>query len=442
MNWKMTETILLASSPLSADALYNDISSTFQSQGEFILPSHFPEWLACYEKDSQSLHKMPPLAVFRPNSLDCLPAFIHACARLGIPITPRCGGTGLAGGALASQKGIILLTGHFKELSDYDPVQGTLWAEAGCTPRQIGSSLANEEWGFSFSIGSAGVAGLAGCLSTNASPYDRATTESIVNKILEVELIDGTGKIRSVPASFVCGSEGILGIITRLHVKLDQKNNVKCIIYGLSENCFEHLDILRKCAAVKSILWRPENQQTPFQIILEEQNWRLEATVFNLKKHFSLIPENTSHAPFLLNQMPKGCSFYSLCSSLPIDKIVKGRECLQQLCQNLELDCTSSAQLLDGRIFGLIYSDSDQRTFARTMETFFVEWVNILDKLGGTIASSHGIGKIFPPFMTPFFQEGGLLSLQKLKSQSDPHQIFSKNNILPSPGKCLEKVRD
>lgn len=438
----MTETILLAPpSYLSADTLYSDIAATFQSQGEFILPSHFPEWLACYEKDSQNLHKMPPIAVFRAKSLDCLPAFIHACTRLGISITPRCGGTGLAGGALASQKGIILLTGHFKELSDYDPVQGTLWVEAGSTARQINSSLSEEEWGLSFSMESAGVAGLAGCLSTNACPYDRATSESIANKILEVELIDGMGKTRNVPASFVCGSEGILGIITRLHVKLDRKIDFKTLIYGLKENCFEHLEILRKCAAVKSVLWRPENKN-PFQIILEEQNWRIEAAIPFLKKHFSLMPEQKSHAPFHLSQVPKGCSFFPLCSSLPVDKIAKGRECLQQICQDLELNCTSSAQLLDGRIFGLIYSNSDQRLFARTMETFFVEWVNILDKLEGTIASSHGIGKIFPPFMTPFFQEGGLLSLQKLKSQSDPHQIFSRNNILPSPGKCLEKVRD
>ena len=443
MIWKMTEAILLGPSLHVEESILANVFFHFKHQGDFFTPTSSPKSLVSYGKDSQHIYKRFPLAVFKPKNIDVIPPFIQACAAERIPVTPRCGGTGLTGGALAAQKGIILLTGHLKEIQDLDSHQGTLWAEAGATPNEIEQFLKDTGWCLSFTMEATGTAGLAGCLSTNARPYDGDRRASIVNKISTVEFVDGTGTLREIPAAFVCEAEGIFGVITRLKVHLDRKGSQK-IILGISnthKQILDQFEELKQHRAIKSLIWKPKNLQTPFQMILEEQPWRVEAALQFIQKHF-ISKSEPAVSPLNQHGIPKEHSYYTLCSSLPLKQLSNGIEYLSSLCLNLGLTCIPSVQLLDGRIFGLIHGPFDERTFASLMEQFFVAWTNVLDLLGGTIASSHGIGSLFPPFMSAFFQEGDIVFLQKTKDQFDPYSICAKNNLLPTAGKCLEKVRD
>ena len=77
---------------------------------------HTDEELIPYECDGLSAYRTRPLLVVLPKQMEQVTAILAVCHRLRVPVVTRGAGTGLSGGALPLEKGVLLVMARFKEI--------------------------------------------------------------------------------------------------------------------------------------------------------------------------------------------------------------------------------------------------------------------------------------------------------------------------------------
>ena len=92
---------------------------------------HEPEDLHPYECDGLSAYRQLPLVVALPGSVEQVQAIMVLCHRLQIPVVPRGAGTGLSGGALPIEDGVVLSLAKLKSILSIDPVARTARVQPG-----------------------------------------------------------------------------------------------------------------------------------------------------------------------------------------------------------------------------------------------------------------------------------------------------------------------
>src|SRR5437667_10795092 len=80
-----------------------------------------PDELLVYECDGLPQHKHPPRAVVFPTSTEEVSEVLKLLSREGVSFAPRGAGTGLSGGALASDRGVVIELGRLCNLLRIDP---------------------------------------------------------------------------------------------------------------------------------------------------------------------------------------------------------------------------------------------------------------------------------------------------------------------------------
>lgn len=403
--------------------------------GEFLSVEDCPDWLSCYEKDAQPLHTKWPLLVFRPHATTDIAPFMTYCYQLKIPVTVRCGGTSLTGGSIASTAGVILLTNHFKQIQHYDPFQGTLSVEPGVTIKQLHHHIEADDWFFPLEIATAGIAGLASCLSTHARGYHQQE-KYFFDVIHSVTLVDGQGTVHhQVPSALVCGAEGLWGVIIEMHLKLKHRLCRKHIflVQASWEEVLTHLPVLRSLQTLAFIV---ESHQQ-FYIGLEGEEWRLTCASAFLAQLFPHPTLSYALPRFMVTQQ----LFVMLTSTLTTTQLPHAMQWALNQARELQLECVQQADLLAGSVHFILQADVEPYEFTHQTQKFLVLWTDYLDQCKGKISSCHGIGKQFSPYMPPFWSEETRSHWHTLQSLFDPAGLLSQERFFPVPGKSLEKTR-
>jgi FAD/FMN-containing dehydrogenase len=176
-----------------------------------------------------------PLAVVRPVDATGVSQAVAACRAAGLPFVPQGGMTGLCGGATPEAGWVAISLERMTGIEEIDAASATMTVKAG-TPLEVIQNAADAA-GFLFplDLGSRGSCAIGGNLSTNAGG-NRVIRYGMTRDLvlgLEVVLADGTvvtnlNKLLKNNAGYdlkhlFIGSEGTLGIITRVVLRLFPK---------------------------------------------------------------------------------------------------------------------------------------------------------------------------------------------------------------------------
>jgi len=233
------------------------------SRLQYILPAasvlHQKEDLRPYECDGLSAYRNLPLAVVLPEKTEQVQAILKLCFELEVPVVARGAGTGLSGGALPLPNGILLSLAKFKDIIDIDPVQCVARVQPGV--RNLAISQAVEHYGLYYAPDPSSqiACTIGGNVAENSGGVHCLKYGLTVHNIQQLKIITIEGELLTIGGSgldsagydllaLMTGSEGMLGVIVEVSVKLLPKPESAQVILAAFD------DLIKAGEAVGNII--------------------------------------------------------------------------------------------------------------------------------------------------------------------------------------------
>jgi glycolate oxidase len=186
-----------------------------------------------YECDMLVYYKGAPDLVVLPRSTVEVVAVVRACLAAGVPLVPRGSGTGLIGGAMAPRGGVMIALNRMSRVLEVDLANRYAVVEPGVINLALTRQVEGRGYFFAPDPSSQMVSSIGGNAATNAGGPHALKFGSAVHHVLGLEIVTGHGEVLRLggPAperpgydltGVVVGSEGTLGVVTQVTVRLSR----------------------------------------------------------------------------------------------------------------------------------------------------------------------------------------------------------------------------
>jgi glycolate oxidase len=190
-----------------------------------------PEGRMTYECDMHTFYKGAPDAVALPTTTAQVQAIVRACRTARVPIVPRGSGTGLIGGAMAPQGGVMVGMNRMASILEVDLPNRCATVQPGLINLWLSNAVQGRGWFFAPDPSSQMVSSIGGNVSTNAGGPHCLKYGITTNHVLGLELVTGRGDVVRLGGKAVdrpgydltgvtVGSEGTFGLVTAVTVRL------------------------------------------------------------------------------------------------------------------------------------------------------------------------------------------------------------------------------
>jgi len=189
------------------------------------------EGLRPFETDALIAHRELPLVAVLPEDEEQVRAVVRACATLGVPVVSRGAGTGVSGGAIPRSDGVLLVLSRMRRVIELDPVARTAIVEPGVRNLQVSEIAAAHGLFYAPDPSSQSICSIGGNVAENSGGVHCLKYGLTTQNVMGVRAIDAEGEVLELggPAldapgfdllALMGGSEGNLGVITRVTVRL------------------------------------------------------------------------------------------------------------------------------------------------------------------------------------------------------------------------------
>jgi glycolate oxidase len=184
-----------------------------------------------YECDMHTFYKGAPDAVALPSRAEQVQAIVRLCRAARVPIVPRGSGTGLIGGAMAPQGGVMVSLNRMASILDVDLPNRCATVQPGLINLWLSNAVRERGWFFAPDPSSQMVSSIGGNVSTNAGGPHCLKYGITTNHVLGLEVVTGSGDLVRLGGKTVdhpgydltgiaVGSEGTFGLVTAVTVRL------------------------------------------------------------------------------------------------------------------------------------------------------------------------------------------------------------------------------
>ncbi|MBY0573427.1 MAG: FAD-binding protein [Undibacterium sp.] len=453
-----------------------------------VLPRHYvlfdPEDTRPYECDALSTYRQLPMLVALPENEEQILEIVKLCRQYQVPIVPRGAGTGLSGGATPIAHGLVLSTAKLNKITQVDAYSRTATVQPGV--RNLAISSACAEFGLFYapdpssqlacSIGGnlAENAGGVHCLKYGLSFHNilRARVVTMDAEVIELgsTALDAPGL--DLLAVFI-GSEGMLGIVTEITVKLLPKAATAQVIVASFD------DIAKAGAAVADIIAQgiiPAGlelmDQTsvrmvePFvhagydvdaaAILLCEADGNAEEVAQEISQMSALLHQAGARKITVSlgeaerqklwsgrkNAFPAAGrispDYYCVDGTIPRKHLADILNFITSLKTKYELACANVFHAGDGNLHPLILFDANHAGAFEKAEAFGQEILERCVQLGGTITGEHGVGVEKLNAMCVQFNAAELSTFLAVKTAFDSSGLLNPTKGIPSLQRCAE----
>jgi glycolate oxidase subunit GlcD len=414
-------------------------------------------------------------AVVLPASAEEVAEVVSWCYEAEVPIVPRGGGTGFAGGAVPFG-GVVLSLERMAAVRSFDPLVWRIEVEAGVRTADLRRIVRESGLFFPPDPGAAEQSHIGGNIATNAGgphAFKYGVTGAWVMGLEAVlapgEIVRVGGPVRKDVAGYdvkrlLIGSEGTLGVITAAWLRLLPAPEVflpvvgfydgiaagaaaleRVVANGLLVAALEYLEGAALAAAGGSFPGGVPPRAT-FLVVAEADGSREEAArlrddvVEALAEGALAVRTPDGHADVAaLWRWREGVSFavtarrgskVSEDIALPFDRIAEGIEATVAIGRRHGLEACSWGHAGDGNLHSTFLMAPDDPEELARCERAVDDLVALALRLGGTISGEHGVGVLKRAHVADYLAPS-LVSLQaQIKRAFDPKGLFN-------PGKKL-----
>src|SRR5438034_1578133 len=214
---------------MSRNALINELRA--------IVGEHYclieKEDVIVYEQDSSIFQVMPEIVVL-PANVEQVSAVIKAAKRANVPIVPRGSGTGLAGGAVPAEGGIVLSLARLDRILKIDLPNRIAIVEPGVINQDVTKAVAEDGFFYAPDPSSQAACSIGGNVANNSGGPHTLAYGVTTNHVLGLEVVLADGTVIHTGAKFadrsgydvtglLVGSEGTMGIVTEATVRLTRR---------------------------------------------------------------------------------------------------------------------------------------------------------------------------------------------------------------------------
>jgi glycolate oxidase len=442
------------------------------------------EELHTYECDALTNFRVMPLGVLLPESTEQVQSILRVCHRERIPFVARGSGTGLSGGALPVENGIVISLTRMNHILEIDLPNARVVAEPGVVNLDITGRVAPQEYFYAPDPSSQSVCSIGGNVAENSGgahclKYGFTTTHVLG---LEVVLPDGTlvhlgGKALDAPgydlAGVFVGSEGTLGIATRIILRIVKRPECvhtllaafpstneagaavsDIIAAGMLPAAIEMMDNLAIQAAEAAV---HANYPDCGALLLVELDGPA-AEVQYLMTHVNEICRGNGASEIRVAQSDaeralvwKGrkAAFAAMGRISPNYIVQDGvipRTALPQVMTEIDrLSKEAGVRVAnvfhagDGNLHPLVLYDRRINGQEAAAEALSYKILEICIAAGGSITGEHGVGEDKKRAMSKMFSEPDLQTMQRVRCAFDPLQLSNPTKLFPTPRLCGEK---
>ena len=203
--------------------------------------------LAAYECDGLTAYRQRPMIVVLPETVDQVSRVLAYCHREGLKVVPRGAGTSLSGGSLPLADGIILGMGKFNRVLEVDYDNRCAVVQPGVTNLAVTQAAAGRGFYYAPDPSSQIACSIGGNVAENSGGVHCLKYGMTTNNLLGVEMVLADGTVLRLGGKHldpegldllgvVCGSEGLLGVVTEVTVRILQApESQRALLMGFAD---------------------------------------------------------------------------------------------------------------------------------------------------------------------------------------------------------------
>ncbi|WP_026370327.1 FAD-linked oxidase C-terminal domain-containing protein [Kallotenue papyrolyticum] len=442
-----------------------------------------PEQLRTYDADGLTNFRVVPAAVALPRTGAQVQRVVQICHRERLPFVARGSGTGLSGGALPVEGGIVISLSRLNRILEIDIPNQRVVVEPGVINLQVTQAVAPYGYFYAPDPSSQSVCTIGGNVAENAGGAHCLKYGFTVTHVLGLTVVLPDGSLAhlggktldtpgyDLPGVFV-GSEGTLGIAIEVILRIVKRPEtiqtllaafnstdeagaaVSAIIAaGMLPAAIEMMDRLSRDAAEAAV---HANYPEAEALLLVELDGPA-AEVALLMAQVRAICEAhgaweirvaQSEAERAVLWKGRKAAFAAMGRISP-DYIVQDgvipRTALPRILREIEaLSARAGLRVAnvfhagDGNLHPLVLYDRSKGEEQRAEELAF-EILRRCVEAGGSITGEHGVGREKQKFMSVMFAEPDLETMQLVRCAFDPHHLSNPDKVFPRPRLCAEK---
>ena len=455
--------------------------------GEILPPAALltaEEDLRPYECDGLTAYRRVPLAVALPTSVEQVQAIMRVCHALHIPVVARGAGTGLSGGALPDEHGIVLSLARLNKILAIDSENLTARVQPGV--RNLSISQAVDALGLFYAPDPSSqlACTIGGNVAENSGGVHCLKYGLTVHNVLQIKLVTIEGELLTLGTeapeapgydllALLTGSEGMLGIVVEVVVKLTVKpqtvhvlmaafptvtyagDAVAAIISaGIIPAGLEMMDnpAIRAAEAFAKAGY-PEDaaaillcELDGIEAEVEEQTERVQAIL--RKYHASSVhiaktanerarlwAGRKSAFPAVGRLSP---DYYCMDGTIPRKHLAQVLQKISDFSVQYQLRVANVFHAGDGNLHPLILYDANRAGELEKAEQFGAAILALCVEVGGSITGEHGVGHEKLDSMCVQFDSAALDVFHALKHAFDPDGLLNPGKAIPTLHRCAE----
>ena len=429
--------------------------------------------------ETENLHYLPEV-VIKPRTAEEISAILKICNADRIPVTPRGAGTGLSGGALPHLGGVLLSMERMNSILEIDERNLQVTTEPGVITEVLQNAVKEKKLFYPPDPSSRGSCFIGGNIAENSGGPKAVKYGVVKDYVINLEVVLPSGEIIWTGSNvlknstgynltqLIVGSEGTLGIVTKIVLKLiplpefdllmlvpfknleEAGEAVSAIFRGgfvpsameLME--IESLKIVSKFVDSTAI---PITDDTAAHLIIEVDGNNMDVLMGEMEAIGELLTQydigeiyfadNTQQKAELWKLRRRVAEAVKLIGyTIEEDTVVPRAELpalikgVKELGKKFDFEVVCYGHAGDGNLHIRIRKEGIPNSHGNEEMTKALRELFVLVKeLGGTISGEHGIGLIQKPYMDIIFREANFRLMREIKKAFDPNNILNAGKI-------------